>query len=113
MKTIFNGDMGLAKTFWLLHVLITWGGGGLLILALSFLMVSGMGIGLIGVRVVLVFLVPIAIFAVSGWMIVTAISVWKAAGKYTGNPIWVYAAKIFIIIELINMMLSILGITGN
>jgi len=113
MKTIFNGGMGLAKTFWILHVLIGWGGGSLLVLALGFLMASGMGMGLIGAGFVLVFLVPLSIFTVSGWMIFTAISVWKAAGKYTGDSIWVYAAKIFIIIEFINVMLSILDITGN
>ena len=88
-EKLVNGDFGLAQSYWLYLVLVSF----IFNIILSF------------VTSIVLFLFLLFIFAVY-WMI-AAFGTWKAANKYSGNLIWPILAKTAVSLGAIMLLLSL------
>lgn len=90
-QTLLDGDFGLAKTYWFYGILIS----GIFHIISNFVASKGL--------VILLFItVPYECVLIGG--------VWKAANKYQGQKVWVYAAKLSAILWSISLFLAIIAV---
>ena len=85
--SLWRGDRGLARTFWLFGVLV---GGALTVLFLvAAQTMDSIIIGLIG------------FLAVWGWQVSAGVAIWRAAGRYEGNALWATLARIAVVVGIL------------
>lgn len=87
-----NGDFGLAKTYWLYGVLV------------------GIVVNIISIVVTSVGGVVILILAYTAYEIPVIMGTWRAANKYEGPKIWVFLAKIAVVLGAIMLAISLLAV---
>lgn len=87
--SLWRGDRGLACTFWISGVL---GGGALVVFFLFAAQATdSIIIGLIG------------FLAVWGWLIFAGVSIWRAAARYEGSPLWAALARIAVVVGALGL----------
>lgn len=94
-RALWRGDIPLARAFWIYGVLV----GGLSGLALLILI-----LGLTDPPdddVALLFMIGLTAFL--GYLGLTFIGIWRAAGRYVGDQGWAFLAKTFVLIGALNM----------
>jgi hypothetical protein len=94
-ERLANGDLGLARTYWLCGVLVA-------------LVVSLISSFITSTRVITVFM---AIYTI-GYGVPWALGTWRAARKYEGPKIWAVLARVAIVLSVIGMVITLLILFG-
>ena len=91
----WNGDVSLAKSYWLIGVLLTIG----VVLVATFLVIA------VGLPYEAMFGIYIP------WVIYITVGIWRSADKYKGPKFWAILAKIAMVIGVLLNFIDLL--TGN
>lgn len=89
---LINGDLGLAKTYWLYGVLV------------------GLFVNLIAGAITSTSFLIILVIIYTAYEIPVLIGIWRAAGKYQGLKVWAVLAKIAVILGAIMLTISFLAV---
>ena len=100
IKKIWNGDLNLTKTFWLVFVV----GTGIFNVISVIIEMNYDNMGEIGAFFSLIF-----IFLFFSYLVYSYVATWKSATKYTINAKkkkkgtgWAYAAKVVVVLSALN-----------
>lgn len=84
LRRLWDGDVDLAKTYWLFGYVIAFVVGLLLTMATVLLV----GWGLMGVQALML-----------AYSVTWAVACWRSAGKYQGPRVWAWASRATIILQ--------------
>lgn len=93
-ETLFNGDFGLAKTYWIFGVLV-----GIIVKIFSHFITSS------GLSVIL-------LLAYLPYSVVVFIGTWRAADKYPGQRTWATLAKIGVVLGCTVLVIGLMALGG-
>lgn len=99
LKTLLDGDKGLAVTFWVYGVVAT--------LVFQFLW-TVLGILLPPLGAVGVFLAVVCGILYFGYAIMWTIGLWRAASNYKGIPLFAGAAQLIVILNIVGAFLVLM-----
>ena len=92
-KKLFNGDFGLAKTYWVFGVLVGF--------AFQFALTLLESMGSPFISIIIFNVINVA------YAIVLTVGTWRAATKYKGLKLWAILAKVAIILGAIVLIISL------
>lgn len=85
--SLWRGDRGLARTFWVFGVLVGGALTGLFVVAAQ--KMDSIIVGLIG------------FLAVWGWQVFAGVAIWRAAARYEGSALWATLARIAVVVGVL------------
>ncbi|NQU62306.1 MAG: hypothetical protein HQ512_14335 [Rhodospirillales bacterium] len=107
LGTLWRGDAGLKRTYWLygaLGSLIFFVVPGSALTAMNLLGPKGSVWGY--------FLLTYLVGLTPAYAVFISISIWRSADKYDGNPLWRILAKVAVLLGVVEAGLFISGLVG-
>jgi len=95
LQRLLRGDLGLAKTFWIFHVLV------------GFIFNIGLTLTISARNMDATIAVSVMILL---WTPIIAVALWRSATKYTGKCVWAYLVKIIVIISVIAFVPAVINV---
>jgi len=101
LRRLLNGDVGLAKTFWIFNILVN------IIVSIGIWFATDANAT-----------IPFFVFVIFSviWTPIILISIWRAATKYAGNRVWAILAKVWVVMDalvhVVNISVSIFAFSG-
>jgi hypothetical protein len=99
---LWHGEIGLLRTFWLFGM-----GGGLLFVLPLFAMMLALTDVPDNVTAS-IFLAALGLLAI--YLVWVFVGIWRAANKYSGNPVWAILAKIAVGMGILNIAVLVIGV---